>query len=112
MNSGGALLVLSDAIAGQEAEFNDWYDSRHLAEVLALPGFVAARRFRSADVGGLIRRRITQRYVAVYEVEGPVESAVDRLLEAVRTGSIRLPACVDGSSLSITPLSHLEPAAS
>lgn len=60
MNAG--LLVVWNRIAPEDdADFNAWYDSEHLAERLALPGFLAARRYRGLDD--------TQRYGAIYDTE-------------------------------------------
>jgi hypothetical protein len=40
------FLVFSDpATPPQEAAYNDWYDHQHLADVLRVPGFLAAQRF-------------------------------------------------------------------
>lgn len=46
-----ALLVFQDAAAGQDDAFNAWYDKVHAPELLAIPGFVGARRaiFSAAD---------------------------------------------------------------
>lgn len=47
----------------RDGEFNDWYDRTHVPELLAVPGFVSARRFRRVgDDGG-------PEYLAVYEIE-------------------------------------------
>jgi hypothetical protein len=75
----GILLVLSEPVSeADDAAYNDWYDHTHLPEILALPGFVSARRFRMSEVqlpsqGGLesVSQRFPSRYVATYEVEGP-----------------------------------------
>jgi hypothetical protein len=40
------LLVLTNAVAGREQEFNDWYTSRHLQDILRVKGVVSAQRFR------------------------------------------------------------------
>jgi hypothetical protein len=40
--------VLSRPIPGTEEEFNRWYDSTHMPEVLSLPGFVAGQRYAPA----------------------------------------------------------------
>jgi len=40
------FVVMTNAVAGQEAEFNRWYDEEHLADVLKLPGMVSAQRFQ------------------------------------------------------------------
>jgi len=49
-SSGEALplydqLVFADPTAGQEMEFNRWYDHQHAPEVVSAPGFVSAQRY-------------------------------------------------------------------
>ena len=47
----GILLVLSEPVStADDAAYNDWYDHIHLPEVLALPGFNSARRYRMSEV--------------------------------------------------------------
>ena len=60
---GGLLVVRVDVRPEDEAELNRWYDTEHLPEKLATPGFVTATRYHSADQPG--------RYLAVYELEDP-----------------------------------------
>lgn len=55
--------VTSDIDASLEAEFNAWYDAEHVVELLAVPGFLAARRFRAIDG--------SPKYLAVYDLEQP-----------------------------------------
>lgn len=59
------FVVLSNPVAGREQEYNDWYNNRHLADVLAVPGFAAAQRFQPAkpDSG------LPHKYLALYEIE-------------------------------------------
>lgn len=42
-------VVRSGPVAGGDEAYNDWYTNVHLADVLAVPGFVSAQRFRVAD---------------------------------------------------------------
>ena len=47
------FVVLSNPTTpGQEAEYNEWYDKIHIPDVLNVPGFVAAQRFKIADSSG------------------------------------------------------------
>jgi hypothetical protein len=46
-----------------EAEWNDWYDRVHVPELLGVPGFVSATRFRQLGLEG--------HYLAIYEIESP-----------------------------------------
>ena len=59
------LLVLSDpASPEREVEFNDWYDNRHIPEVLELPGYVSATRYELfPTLSG-----VAQQYLAIYDL--------------------------------------------
>lgn len=69
------LLALINPVEGRDEEFRAWYWETHIPEILQLPGFVAARRYRAAAtaVG------VPYRYATIYEVEGSAEAARDRL---------------------------------
>lgn len=72
------LLVLSNAVEGRDDEYNDWYDRVHLPDVLAVSGFVAARRYvAEPSVRGELP---AQRYAAIYEMEGDDLDALHRAL--------------------------------
>jgi hypothetical protein len=54
----GLLLTLTEPPAAMEEEFNAWYDTEHIPERLAIPGFRSARRW----VEG-------RSYLATYELD-------------------------------------------
>lgn len=56
----GMFLVFTDIDAKYEEEFNAWYNTEHLGDLLNLPGFLDAARY-VATKGG-------PRYLAVYEL--------------------------------------------
>jgi hypothetical protein len=58
--SRGLLLTLTEPPPAMEEEFNAWYDSEHIPERLAIPGFRSARRWVR---GGT--------YLATYELDSP-----------------------------------------
>jgi hypothetical protein len=58
--SAAALVVLMEAPASLEEEFNDWYDTEHFPQRVALPGFIQGRRW--VCVQGW------PRYLAVYDL--------------------------------------------
>jgi hypothetical protein len=65
----GLILVESrPSSPDREQEYNTWYDEIHLPELVALDGFVSARRLRPVDGDGP--------YVALYEIEGDNLQAV------------------------------------
>lgn len=69
MTARGLLLVVADPAPSIEEEFNAWYDTEHLPERAALPGFHTAMRFTSLGAG--------PRYAALYDLTdlGVLDSA-------------------------------------
>jgi len=59
----GLLMVWADVPADKETEFNRWYNEEHLAERLAVPGFLAGARYEAVKGG--------PKHLAVYELESP-----------------------------------------
>ena len=43
-------LVMSDPLPGREFDFNDGYQNMHMGDLVQLPGWTGAQRFRLADV--------------------------------------------------------------
>lgn len=62
MAKGIILVETRPSSPDREQEYNTWYDDVHLRELVALDGFVSARRLTPVDGDGP--------YVAIYEVEG------------------------------------------
>lgn len=77
------MIVLSNPVPGREAEFNEWYDRQHIPDLLNVPGFVAAQRFRLSETQ-LRDGSQPLRYLAVWEIETEDLSAVFRELNARR----------------------------
>jgi hypothetical protein len=59
----GLLMVWADVPADKEKDFNRWYNEEHLAERLAVPGFLSAARYEAVKNG--------PKHLAVYELESP-----------------------------------------
>ncbi len=73
------LVVMSRPTEGREDEYNDWYQNFHLQQMVALPGFVSAQRFRFSRSLG--ERNIFP-YMAIYEIDSDDIDAVVRAIEA------------------------------
>lgn len=70
----GLLLTLTEPPAAMQEEFNAWYDTEHLAERLAIPGFRSATRWVADVPPG------EGRYLATYELDSlQVLSSADYL---------------------------------
>jgi hypothetical protein len=82
--AGNLQIVFSrfpDAVT--EDEFNEWYDA-HLPEILSIPGFVSAQRYRLDPVVVDDDVPVRYRFMALYEIEGDPEA----LLEEMRKMSL------------------------
>ncbi|MDA3630739.1 hypothetical protein OU415_35305 [Saccharopolyspora sp. WRP15-2] len=62
------FVVFTKPIEGREAEYNEWYDDQHVPDVLNVPGFVAAQRFRLAS-DQRMPGPLEWEYLAIYEIE-------------------------------------------
>ena len=62
-DAGGLLINAMSVDPEHEAEFNEWYDSEHIPALAAVPGALAARRFRAQEG--------SPRYVALYHLKSP-----------------------------------------
>lgn len=60
----GALLGVSNPPQDMLQEFEHWYERRHMAARIGLPGFISARRYWGAIEG-------TTQHLAVYELTSP-----------------------------------------
>jgi len=101
------LIVLSDPVEGREDEYNDWYDNIHLAEVLQVPGFVAAQRFVAAPaMAG--REGSPRRYVSIYEIEADDVSGPMAALVAAAKG-MNISSAIDASSAVVYPFTEHGP---
>ena len=58
---GRGILVYVDIDAQHDQEFNEWYNTEHLPELLAVPGILAAARYRAVKGG--------PKYLAFYELD-------------------------------------------
>jgi hypothetical protein len=87
------MLVRSHPIAGREADYNRWYQDVHLSDVVDIPGFVAAQRFRVAEeVSGVDKPP----YLAVYEIEAvDAQTAKAALISASMSGAVRMEPVID-----------------
>jgi len=97
------LVVLSDAVPGQEREFVRWYEEQHLDDVLRMPGFESAQLFKVARDGA---KPLSGRYLALYEMEtdDPL-AAYAALQQAAREGELPMTATMDMANVVSTVVS-------
>jgi len=77
----GVMVVEAGPVdPDREDDFNEWYSTVHLPELLAVPGFVRARRYKVSGAGQPGRHR----YLTIYELEADDLEAPLRELRARR----------------------------
>ena len=93
-----SVLIKSNAVAGREADFEQWYNSIHLGEVLALPGFLSGRQFRYPEnSGGAFS------HFALFEVESDdIEATLTDLGEAFASGKMTMTDALDVNTVPET----------
>jgi hypothetical protein len=96
------LVVVTSPVAGREAEYNRWYTDVHLADVLRVPGFTAAQRFKLGANGP---SGLPGSYLAIYEYEtesdgAELQSAFDVLAKATQSGSMFISSAMDPVKIS------------
>ena len=70
-------VVSVDVDPAHEAEWNRWYDDSHVPNLLEVPGYVMAGRFRAIDHPFAREFKTGPRYLALYECES--EEAISSL---------------------------------
>ncbi len=56
----GLLVVWTDVAPEAEEEFNQWYNTEHIPQLLGVKGFLSGKRYQAADG--------TPKYIAIYEL--------------------------------------------
>src|SRR5215471_1775199 len=84
-------LVFSNPVEGKEDEFNEWYDTVHMPEVLATPGMLTAQRFKLRETEITHHSGMpapTHRYLLVYQMEGDVDAIMAKVQAAAMSGEM------------------------
>ena len=85
------LFVKLDPPANKVSEFNDWYNNRHIAARLPIPGFLSARRFTKIE--GLPEEYAIApeaEYLALYDLTS-IKVLKDKPLQRLREKEAELP---------------------
>jgi hypothetical protein len=93
------MLVFSDPLKGGEKDYNDWYSGRHLADIVAMPGFTGAQRFKlqSVPLG-----RCANNYLAIYDMEtDDPDAAVANMFSMRDTAAMPMSPAFDMASVNV-----------
>jgi len=95
------FVVLTNAIEDQDDVFNEWYDKQHLADLLAIPGFENAHRYRVIGAGDT---KPQWRYLAIYEIEtDDIEATIAEMYARSGTGTMPLSPALDMATVYAMP---------
>jgi hypothetical protein len=78
----GIFVVQTNAVEGRDAEFNAWYDTVHIPELIDRGIFTGATRFE-CEPSGDDEESPRYRYLAVYTFDGEAADAAAALVRAV-----------------------------
>ncbi len=78
-------IVTADVDPAHEAQWDRWYTESHVPNLLKVPGYVMAGRFRALDHPALARVNTGPKYLALYECEG------EEVLPSLRRGEKQHP---------------------
>ena len=96
---GALLVVFSNAVDGQDEEFNRWYTEVHVPDVIKLGGATVGRRYRSAGVALMPGIPQPGNYAAIYEVESDtiekIEAVAATLQGSLSTGEADISPTMD-----------------
>ena len=95
------MAVYSNPISpDRDEEYNVWYNTVHLPELMGIPGFVGATRYRLVEGLGKGTAPSEQRYLALYEIEGDVAAAYTALTSG--GGTLQISDSLDPASARLT----------
>ncbi len=82
------MVAYSSAVPGEDAAYDEWYETTHVPDVrAAIPSVTAVSRYKLVDLQG---GRQATRYLAVYELgDADVATAARQLGEAGAAGRLR-----------------------
>jgi len=95
------FLALTNPVEGKEPEFNEWYNTHHVPDVINVPGFVSGQRFKLSDsqFGGEASK--AYKSLAVYEIEtDDIAATIKELRARGGTADITPTDAIDGKRVA------------
>ncbi|HEX7743126.1 MAG TPA: hypothetical protein VF489_01715 [Sphingobium sp.] len=93
------LAVPSAAQPGRDDEYNLWYDTDHLRDLLSIPGVVSGKRFKAEATSP---NPPPQPYLALYELELDDPSTFfNEMGRRAQSGEMKITTALDASSAQL-----------
>ena len=92
------LAVFTNPVAGREDEYNEWYSHQHLKDVVSVPGYVSAQRYKVAlpMVGDP-----KYRYLAIYGMDAKSSEDVAAASQALSSTPMYVSDALDAAGLMV-----------
>ncbi|MCB2073444.1 MAG: hypothetical protein H6917_14960 [Novosphingobium sp.] len=88
------MVVPTVPVAGQDADYNSWYDDVHVGEVCSVPGINSCRRFDAEP--GASPNEPPSPYLAIYEIEtDDIDGVVAELSRRAGAGEMNMSPALD-----------------
>jgi hypothetical protein len=93
------LVVFTDAKEGQEDEYNEWYNNQHLRDIVALPGYVSAQRFRLHKP---MQGQFPNKYLAIYTMDTDnVDKTIEHMLSLGGTKAMPISEALNATTATV-----------
>ena len=83
-------LAFTNAIEGTDAEFREWYNTRHIRHALNIPALVSGQCFALGKFQKPLATASNFRFITIYEQEGSPQDIIDSLKE-LPSGTLAFP---------------------
>ena len=101
------LVVMAKAFEGRSEELARWYDDRHLADLLKVPGFVSAERHQMIPLKGPAGLPVWD-FLLVYEIEGDPMTVLGTMGGLMGTEAMPVSEALESAStLSLVAMSKM-----
>jgi hypothetical protein len=90
------LVVFSNPTEGREDEYNKWYTNEHLADVVNIPGFCSAQRFKLLT---LLKGDLKHGYLALYDMDAETREQADAAVKALVTTPMEVSGSLDADGV-------------
>jgi hypothetical protein len=102
------LLVFTNAAAGREDEFHQWYDETHIPDVLAVPGVVSAQRYAVAPVetpeveGAPVPEPPAHGYLVAYTLDRDGNEVMEEFVARITSGEMAVSDVMDFATVAMS----------
>jgi hypothetical protein len=103
------FLAFAAALEGKREEYEAWYDSQHLPDVLRVPGFISAQRYH---VVGRRPEKTTRgyQYLTIYEIDSDdIDGTIGELRSRIAAGAISTGTLFDPALLGFYTVTAASP---